>query len=176
MAFLSKRWSLRMINSKITIELDKNKALVLFELIVKLTESENYESAEQNVLNEIECLLEKQLSEPFEPNYLEIIAKARNQIQHTENNYFKKNVLIELIKEQMSNRIDLIAQLQNIKTKKWLKKPYINLVDNKNANQKGAEWQFKESIVLEHKAEGTIVLDILKDGRIGGFELIDQLE
>ncbi len=36
----------------------------------------------------------------------------------SKNKYFKKERLIELIKEQMPSRIDLFAQLQNIETKK----------------------------------------------------------
>jgi hypothetical protein len=39
-------------------------------------------------------------------------------------------------------------------------------------NKKGAEWQFDENIVLEHDKLGTIVIDFLKDKRIGGIEFV----
>ena len=91
-------------------------------------------------------------------------------------NYFKKEWLIELLKEQEPKRTDFILQLEKMDKTQWIKQPYIRFVNDKNANQKGAEWQFVENIVLDHKTEGTIVLDILKDGRIGGFELLNELD
>jgi len=95
---------------------------------------------------------------------------------HSKKKYFKKEWLIELLKEQKSKRTDLILQLEKMDKTQWIKKPYIRFINSKKANQKGAEWQFDENIVLEHKTEGTIVLDILKDGRIGGFELLNELD
>ncbi len=95
---------------------------------------------------------------------------------HSKRKYFKKEWLIELLKEQKPKREDLILQLEEMTVSEWIKKPYIRFVNGENANQKGAEWQFDENIVLEHKTEGTIVLDILKDGRIGGIELLNELD
>ena len=129
---------------------------------------------------EIECLLEKQLTAPFEPNYKEIVAKAKDAItastEKLNTPYFKKEWLIDLLKEQKTKREDLILQLEKMDKTQWIKQPYIRFVNSKNANQKGAQWQFKENIVLEHKTQGTIVLDILKDGSIGGFELLNELD
>jgi hypothetical protein len=48
-------------------------------------------------------------------------------------------------------------------------------VNSEKPNQKGSEWQFDENIILEHETEGTIVLDVLKDGRIGGIEFVSQI-
>lgn len=52
---------------------------------------------------------------------------------------------------------------------------YMYFVDPKDANQPGAEWQFKQNIMLASETEGTLVLDVLKDGRIGGVEFLKRL-
>jgi len=88
--------------------------------------------------------------------------------------YFDIALIIDAIREQEPHRTDLIEQLKNLKFRGWIRQPYVRFVSGENANQPGAEWQFKENIVLEHETEGTIVLDVLKDGRIGGIEFISQ--
>ncbi len=90
--------------------------------------------------------------------------------------YFKIEWIIDLIKEQEPNRLDLIEQLKNSKRKEWIRQPYISFVSGKRPNLPGSEWQFEENVVLEHYREGTIVLDVLKDGRIGGIEFVSQLK
>ena len=97
-------------------------------------------------------------------------------IVKTAKRYIDKDLIIELLKEQAPNSEKQIKQLQYMAELKWIKNPYIRFVDNVNANKKDAEWQFKKNIVLEHKTEGTIILDILKDGEIGGFELVKELD
>ncbi|NCB07624.1 MAG: hypothetical protein EOM73_05625 [Bacteroidia bacterium] len=89
--------------------------------------------------------------------------------------YFDIKWIIEMIKEQEPDRVDLIDQLKKSERKKWIRQPYINFVSGERPNQPGSEWQIDENIVLEHETEGTIVLDILKDGRIGGIEFINQI-
>ncbi len=84
--------------------------------------------------------------------------------------------IIELIKEQEPDRIDLIEELEKSNRKKWVRQAYIHFVSGERPNQPGSEWQFGENIVLEHETEGTIVLDILKDGRIGGIEFLSQIK
>jgi hypothetical protein len=49
-------------------------------------------------------------------------------------------------------------------------------VDPQRPNEQGSEWQFLENVVMEHPTDGTIVLDILKDGRVGGVEFVDRIE
>jgi len=83
--------------------------------------------------------------------------------------------IIELIKEQEPDRLDLIEELEKSERKMWIRQPYIHFVSAERSNQPGSEWQFDENIVLEHKTEGTIILDILKDGRIGGIEFVSQI-
>ena len=88
---------------------------------------------------------------------------------------FKIEWIIDLIKEQESERTDLIMQLENSETKEWFKQAYIHFVSGFKPNQPGSKWQFEENIELEHPTEGTIVLDILKDGRIGGIEFLKYI-
>ena len=45
-------------------------------------------------------------------------------------------------------------------------------VNPTNANQTGSEWQFETSITLIHPEMDDIILDILKDGRIGSIEYL----
>ena len=83
--------------------------------------------------------------------------------------------IIALLKKQEPNRLDLIEELEKLERKKWKRQPYIYFVSSEKPNQPDSEWQFEENIILEHETEGTIVLDILKDGRIGGIEFVSQI-
>ena len=107
-----------------------------------------------------------------------MLALAKNVVLHAEkmkNPYFDIEWIIDLIKEQEPDRTDLVKQLENSDKKKWIRQPYIHFVSGARPNQPGSEWQFEENIVLEHESEGTIVIDILKDGRIGGIEFVNQI-
>ena len=84
--------------------------------------------------------------------------------------------IIELVKNQEPDRPELITALRNSKNGYWSSKGYYRFVDSKNANEKGAEWQHDECIVLEQETESDIVLDMLKDGRVGGIEFIGLIE
>jgi uncharacterized protein YuzE len=90
--------------------------------------------------------------------------------------YFKIDWIITLIKEQEPKRTDLIEQLQNSERKEWIRQAYIRFVSGEKPNLPGSEWQFEENIVLEHDTEGTIVLDILKGGQIGGIEFVKYIK
>jgi hypothetical protein len=52
---------------------------------------------------------------------------------------------------------------------------YVYFVDPESANQPGADWQYRETISLEHPEFGHIKLDVLKDNRVGGVEFYDRL-
>lgn len=84
--------------------------------------------------------------------------------------------IIELVRQQEPDRQDIIIALQNCKDGRWTSNGYYQFVDSKNANQIGSEWQFDENIVLEPEYKGDIVLDLLKDGRIGGIEFMDLID
>ncbi|WP_421806432.1 hypothetical protein [Flagellimonas sp.] len=73
-------------NSKnVSIQLTKEEAIVLFEFLGRFNEiddSSRFEDqSEQRVLWDIECILEKELSEPFQADYLEIVNNAREAVR-----------------------------------------------------------------------------------------------
>ncbi|WP_435625799.1 hypothetical protein [Flagellimonas sp.] len=74
-----------MSDEKVNIELTKEEAIVLFEFLGRFNENENLsrfeDQEEQRVLWDIECILEKELSEPFQTDYQEIVKKAREVVR-----------------------------------------------------------------------------------------------
>lgn len=77
-----------MSKNEINIKLTRNESLVLFEFLNRIIEQEDlniYEDkAEERVLWDIVCLLEKILDEPFRQDYLDIIQKAREDVRDTD--------------------------------------------------------------------------------------------
>jgi hypothetical protein len=75
-------------NDKVNIELTKSEAIVFFEFICRFNEIEEFDQfedqSEQRILWDIECMLEKELSEPFRADYLEIVAKSRENVRDKE--------------------------------------------------------------------------------------------
>ena len=74
-----------MSNKKVNIVLTKEEAIVFLEFLGRFNENNDLsrfeDQAEQRVLLDIECILEKELSEPFQADYPEIIKKAREAIR-----------------------------------------------------------------------------------------------
>jgi len=72
----------------INIELSKNEAIVFFEFLGRFNNIENNpafeDQSEQRILWDIECILEKKLSEPFRKDYLEIVKLARKNVRDEE--------------------------------------------------------------------------------------------
>ena len=78
-----------MSDKKMNIELTSEEALVLSAFLYRFND-EKYEGifedlAEQKVLWDIECLLERELVEPLRPDYLELLQKARDIIRDKNN-------------------------------------------------------------------------------------------
>jgi hypothetical protein len=68
-------------STPVTIELTGDEALVLFEWLAKLEETNPVEGeAEKRVLWSIEAALERALVEPFDANYAELLEQARRRI------------------------------------------------------------------------------------------------
>ncbi|MBI3560325.1 MAG: hypothetical protein HY080_01215 [Gammaproteobacteria bacterium] len=71
----------------ITVTLSKDEALILFDWISRLNETDHPEvfadNAEKLVLFNLEALLEKMLVEPFDANYAQIVADARERIRNS---------------------------------------------------------------------------------------------
>jgi hypothetical protein len=74
-----------MSDKKVNIELTNEEAVVLFEFLVRFNKSDDSnrfdDQAEQRVPWDLECILEKELSEPFRKDYQEIIKKAREAVR-----------------------------------------------------------------------------------------------
>lgn len=72
----------------INLEFTKDEALVLFEFLARFNEAEHSDifedQAEQKTLWILQGQLEKQLVEPFKPDYKDIIKEARNKIHDEE--------------------------------------------------------------------------------------------
>jgi hypothetical protein len=75
-------------DTNLNLTVTKDEALVLFEFLARFNQAEHPEifedQAEQKTLWILEGQLEKQLVEPFRPNYQDIINEARNQIRDEE--------------------------------------------------------------------------------------------
>ena len=72
----------------INIELTKEEGIVLLEFLTRFNEIERSnlieDQAEQRVLWDVECILEKQLIGPLTSNYQEILQNAREQVRDKE--------------------------------------------------------------------------------------------
>ena len=68
---------------KLSLNLTKNEALVLFDFLSRFNQSENNiifeDKAEQKIFWTIEALLEKQLTEPFLPNYKTLLSRQEKK-------------------------------------------------------------------------------------------------
>ena len=74
-----------MSDDKINIELSKEGAIVLFEFLRRFNQNSDLDKiedqSEQRVLWDIECVLEKELTNPFRSDYKEIVEKAREKVR-----------------------------------------------------------------------------------------------
>ena len=52
---------------------------------------------------------------------------------------------------------------------------YNYFVPSENPNKPGSKWQFDKCISLEDPKEGSLVLDILKSGQVGGIEFLGRM-
>jgi len=83
--------------------------------------------------------------------------------------------IIDLMMEQYPEEIDIIKQLQNSKYKAWIRKAYVVFENKKGPKSNTFNQKRVDAIALEDDKEGTIVIDILEDGSIKGFEFVDQI-
>ena len=86
------------------------------------------------------------------------------------------NDLIKILEKEEPKNEKLINSLQNCNGGKWKNKAYFQFVNSENPNKVGSEWQFLDNIIFEHEKFGTIILDLLKDNRIGGLEFYELLD
>ena len=74
-----------MSDKNVNIELTREEAIVLFEFLGRFNKNDDLsrfeDQSEQRVLWDVECILEKKLSEPFQADYQEIVKKARELVR-----------------------------------------------------------------------------------------------
>lgn len=83
--------------------------------------------------------------------------------------------LVNLAQEQLADRPEIAKALAACRRAAIESRAYLHFVDAANANKPGAEWQFAENVRLEDPKQGDLILDVLKDGRIGGVEFLARL-
>lgn len=83
--------------------------------------------------------------------------------------------LVEAAAREYPDQPGLAAALVRCTRARWESSAYLRFVSARRANQPGAEWQFDSSLALEDTVHGTVLLDILRDGRIGGAEFLCRL-
>ncbi|MBC8045135.1 MAG: hypothetical protein IAF08_16975 [Rhizobacter sp.] len=75
-------------NGNILIDLSSDEALVLLDWLYRFNEREHpslfQDQAEQRVLWDLECVLEKLSVEIFKPDYEGLVAKAREKVRDKE--------------------------------------------------------------------------------------------
>ncbi len=71
----------------VTIELSGEEALVLFEFLSRYSDEKKLEivdQAEQRVLWDLCCILERQLVAPFKAEYADLLSRAREHVRDAE--------------------------------------------------------------------------------------------
>lgn len=84
--------------------------------------------------------------------------------------------LVKIAEEKFPEETDIIDSIRKCITGFWRSPAYLYFVNPQNANEPESEWQFKDNIVIDDTEEGDIVLDILKDNRIGGIEFLKHVK
>lgn len=73
-----------MTETKLHLSLSREEAVVFFEWLSRFNKAEGVtfeDQAEQRVLWDLEASLESRLVEPFDPNYAELLARAREKVR-----------------------------------------------------------------------------------------------
>ena len=76
--------SLEKFMSEVEIKLTKDEALVLCDFVSRFSNEDKLsiqDQSEERVLWNLTCVLEKQLAEPFSPEWDKIIEAARNRLR-----------------------------------------------------------------------------------------------
>ena len=88
---------------------------------------------------------------------------------------FEPDHLIRLLHGQYPHRTDVIRALQLCSSGYWESNDYINFISSRQPDQQNSESQIVESLTLEDMEEGTIVVNIVSDGRIAGISYLSRV-
>jgi hypothetical protein len=72
---------------EVIIKFSISEALVLFELLARTSNEQTLQladQAERQALWNLECMLERELSEPFLPNYEKLLERAKSELTFKE--------------------------------------------------------------------------------------------
>ncbi len=78
-----------MSQEQVVLELSHQEALVLFEFLSRFVENKKLDivhQAEQRVLWDVQCMLERVLVDPFLPNYQELLKQAQLNVADKDDN------------------------------------------------------------------------------------------
>lgn len=83
--------------------------------------------------------------------------------------------LVELAKKQRPELVWFHEALVKC-TQVVEKQPaYIRFINADNPNAPGSEWQYSYSVELNCPENGFLVVDVMKDRRVGGVEFVDKI-
>lgn len=83
--------------------------------------------------------------------------------------------LVELAREQCPGEPALAEALARCTRARREGRAYLHFVEASGVGRPGAEWQVERNVMLESRREGAVVLDVLRDGRVGGVEFLARL-
>ncbi len=89
---------------------------------------------------------------------------------------FEPQMLIEDARVTAPEFSWLPAALANCGAGYWESRAYVRYVSSVAPNQPNSEWQFRTSVTIYHRVLGMVVIDILRDDRIGGIEFVDRID
>ena len=83
--------------------------------------------------------------------------------------------LVQLAQAQHPDKPWLAVALSKCTHFQMESRAYLHFIAPDCPNQPGSAWQFVQNIQLNDPVEGTIILDILTNERIGGAEFLKKL-
>lgn len=83
--------------------------------------------------------------------------------------------LVNLVRLEFPEEVALAVALADCTAPLSAGPAYVRFVDVANPNAPGSDWQFDRNVVLDSSPQGMVVIDLLKDGRVGGIEFPDHV-
>ena len=87
---------------------------------------------------------------------------------------FEPEHLIQLLHTQYPQRTDVLRALQLCSGGYWETSDYIYFLRSHVCDQPNKDSQIVEKLVLKDHAEGSIVLEVVADGRIAGIGFVTR--